>query len=84
MLTIDLAYENGENRTYGIMTIFSVDDYAYAALAPLDENGDPINADILIYGCEITEEGDYDIWKIEDKAEYEEASKAFQKVIRAI
>lgn len=82
-MTITIPSETGEEIEYCVLTIFSLNDDRYIALIPVDEDGDPLNADIVIYACEEGEDGD-DIYEIEDEDELKEASEAFQKVIDAL
>lgn len=67
-----------------IVTIFEVDQKDYIALLPLDENGENTDGDVWLYGYK-EDENDPDkepeLIYIEDDAEYEAVSDAFDEFL---
>ena len=76
------AYDG--SRKKAIVTIFEVDQKDYIALLPLDENGENTDGDVWLYGYK-EDENDPDkepeLIYIEDDAEYEAVSDAFDEFL---
>ena len=84
-MTIEMEYEDGSTVAHGVLAIFTRNDYTYAALVPLQEDGTPADAEVSIYACEFDETGEnYDLYEIEDEDEYNEAAEAFDSVVAAV
>ena len=62
----------------GVISIYQVDGTAYAALIPLKEGEeDPAKSDVMIFGCEISEDEECSFYELDDEKEYHRATEAF-------
>ena len=69
-----------------IITIFEAQGKDYIALLPLDDNDEPVNGDVWIYGYAEDENdpnAEPDLIYIESEEEYEIASDAFDEYLDA-
>lgn len=71
---------NGSEIECGVITVYHIDEDAYAALIPLKEDGQPAKTDVMIFGCEIDEEEECSFFELTDPNEYQMAAEAFQSI----
>ena len=76
---VTLELDNGETLECEIVTIFEAADRDYIALLPVDEHGTPLDEEVIIYRYSEDEEGAPILENIEDDAEFEAVSKAFDQ-----
>ncbi len=82
---ITLELENGTLVDCGVLAIFALNGLQYIALAPLNEDGTPSSADVMIHGYMPSDDGeDYDIYRIEDRETYNAAARAFELVVQNV
>ncbi len=84
---IELTLQDDSTVTCDVLTVFSLDDPAYAgkqyiALLPLGENGEAKD-DIYLFIFALTENGDPLLSNIEDEAEYEACADTFRDMLRS-
>ena len=83
-MIIELENERGALISYGVLSIFSVNDEEYIALVPMKNEDEPANADVLLYGLEDADDDDYSLYEIEDDEEYQTVSEAFQELVQSL
>ncbi len=76
--------ENDIDMECGLIAVYNFNDYCFAALIPLDDNGEPADADVLLYECEVGEDGELSLYDIEYEDEYDDALNGFNIVIRKL
>ena len=64
-----------------ILTVFPVDKTEYIALLPLDSQGKNKEGEVFLYAFSRTEQGDPILANIEDDAEYQAATQAFERIL---
>jgi uncharacterized protein YrzB (UPF0473 family) len=83
-MTVTMELDNGENVTCAIITILTVNEKDYIVLLPLDENGQNDDGEVWIYGYKEDESdpnAEPELFFIDDDAEYEAASDAFDEYL---
>lgn len=74
---VNITVSDGTQKEFAIIKTFSVDEADYMAVALVE--GDEINEDgIYIYAYENDENGEMDIFPIEDMEEYEKVVAAYE------
>lgn len=79
--TITLTMEDDTEVDCAILTVFPVDKTEYIALLPLDSQGKNKDGEVFLYAFSRTEQGDPILANIEDDAEYQAASQAFERIL---
>lgn len=54
-MTVDLEQANGSLVRYGVLAIFALNGDTYAAMIPLQDDGEPVACDVTLMGCEWAE-----------------------------
>jgi uncharacterized protein YrzB (UPF0473 family) len=83
-MTVTVELDNGESVTCAIITILTVNEKDYIVLLPLDENGQNDDGEVWIYGYKEDESdpnAEPELFFIDDDAEYEAASDAFDEYL---
>ncbi|MDD3593537.1 MAG: DUF1292 domain-containing protein [Candidatus Gastranaerophilales bacterium] len=70
--------EDGKVQNFEIVDVFTVEGQDYAALIPVDENGEEQEGDELILMRFIEENDDYTFEEIEDDEEFNKVAEAFE------
>jgi len=82
-MTVELELDDGK-VTCAVVTIFTCDNLDYIALLPLDEDGENHDGCVWIYGYSENPDDPNEepqLRYIEDDAEYERASDAFDEYL---
>ncbi|MBQ8527609.1 MAG: DUF1292 domain-containing protein [Lachnospiraceae bacterium] len=83
-MTVTMTLDNGEEVTCAIITILTVASKDYIVLLPLDEKGENTDGEVWIYGYKEDESdpnAEPELFFIEDDAEYEAVSDAFDEYL---
>lgn len=79
-LTVTLTLDNDEELECAVLAIFESQDQEYIALLPLDENGESDDGQVYLYRfINNGEDREPDLENIEDDAEFERVSEAFNE-----
>lgn len=79
--TLTLTMEDDTEVDCAILTVFPVDSKEYIALLPLDKQGHNTDGEVFLYAFSRTENGDPILANIEDDAEYQAATEAFNIIL---
>lgn len=83
-MTVTMELDNGDSVTCAIVTILTVGEKDYIVLLPLDEKGENTDGEVWIYGYREDESdpnAEPELFYIEDEAEYEAVSDAFDEYL---
>lgn len=75
---ITLEFENGEEEECVIIGVFDYNGKEYIALDPDDGSGDA-----YIYGYREAGDDEFELFDIEDEAEFEAAAKEFESIMES-
>ena len=77
-VTVTLTLDNDEEVECAVLVIYTVDNQAYIALLPIDENGENEDGEVYLYRYNEVD-GEPELGNIEDDDEYEAAADAFDE-----
>lgn len=83
-MTVDIELEDGQKVNCAVITILTVNQKDYIVLLPLDENGENQDGEVWFYGYREDEKNpnaEPELFYIEDDAEYEAVSDAFDEFL---
>lgn len=83
-MSVTIELEDGKSVTCAIVTILTVQKKDYIVLLPLDEKGENTDGEVWIYGYHEDESdpnAEPALFFIEDEAEYETVSDAFDEYL---
>lgn len=80
--SITLTLDDGREVECAILTDFAVNEQAYIALLPLDENGQNHDGQVWLFKFTTNEDDVPMLANIEDDAEYEKAADAFDAIFQ--
>lgn len=83
-MTVDIELEDGQKVNCAVITILTVNQKDYIVLLPLDENGENQDGEVWFYGYREDEKdpnAEPELFYIEDDAEYEAVSDAFDEFL---
>ena len=78
-ITVTLTLDNDETMECLVLTILEAGERQYIALLPIDEDGEPEDADVFLYRYIETLDGEPELDNIEDDEEYELAADKFDE-----
>ncbi len=78
---VTLELDNGETLECEILTIFEVENQDYIALLPVDEQGTPLDEEVIIYRYSEDAEGAPILDNIASDDEFEAVSKVFDRML---
>ncbi|HIZ74355.1 MAG TPA: DUF1292 domain-containing protein [Candidatus Mediterraneibacter stercoravium] len=78
-ITVTLTLDNDEELECAVLAVFETAGQKYAALLPLDENGEEAGGQVYLYRYIDSKDGDPDLENIIEDDEFERASDAFNK-----
>lgn len=77
MVTVSIPLSCGEITRNGVLMIFNLNGYAYAATIRIKPDGTPYPVDVALYAADIHEDGAFDLYEIPDKKQYTAVAEAF-------
>ena len=80
-VTVTLTLDDDSTIECAIFGIFEADKQEYIALLPLDENGNNSDGEVFLYRYQKDAAGNPQLENIENEAEYEAASDAFDELL---
>lgn len=80
-VTVTLTLDDDSMIECAIFGIFEADKQEYIALLPLDENGNNSDGEVFLYRYQKDAAGNPQLENIENEAEYEAASDAFDELL---
>ena len=78
-ITVTLTLDHDETMECLVLTILEAGERQYIALLPIDEDGEPEDADVFLYRYIETLDGEPELDNIEDDEEYELAADKFDE-----
>lgn len=80
---VTLFMEDGTQMDCMIAAAFPMDGADYMALLPVDDYGQPLGGDVLLYRMAVTPEGEPTVDNITDDAEYARVTEVFARILDA-